>query len=320
MDIMFYEAFDEESRLLRKLLPPDIEAGFSAQTVQALGDLMPPAIFISIRTQSIVPASWTRGLKGILSRSEGYDHLLKYRARTRTKARLGCLSGYCSRAVAEQALMLMLALFRKLPRQIQQLEVFKRDGLTGIEARGKNALVVGVGKIGREIVSLARGLGMEVRGVDIVRREKRLKYVSLTAGLSWADVVFCALPLTPKTEGIFDYRAFAGLKKKPFLVNIARGELLPLKDLIRLLEEGRLSGAAVDVYPEEGFLAESLRSLVHEMPGVGELHRLMAMDQVICTPHNAFNTEEALLEKCRQTVGAVVNFLKIGRFPVEVKR
>jgi D-lactate dehydrogenase len=277
-------------------------------------DRVPPAKLISIRTQSIVPANWSSDLKGILSRSEGFDHLVRYRRETRTRARLGHLSGYCSRSVAEQAVMLMLALMRKLPRQLSQLAVFDRNGLTGREVRGKNALVVGVGRIGREIVTMARGLGMAVRGTDIVKRERGVPYVPLAKGIGWADVVFIALPLTTRTEALLNYSLLSRSKRRPFVINVGRGEALPSEDLIRLLEEDRLSGAALDVFSDESVLAESLRAQADDGPGVRGLRRLMAFENVICTPHNAFNTAEALEQKCRQTIDAVKMFLAKGKF------
>jgi phosphoglycerate dehydrogenase-like enzyme len=67
-------------------------------------------------------------------------------------------------------MLLMMALLRKLPRQIEQFSHFERNGLTGAECLNKNLLVVGVGRIGSEIVRIGQGLGMNVTGVDIVRR------------------------------------------------------------------------------------------------------------------------------------------------------
>jgi D-lactate dehydrogenase len=213
----------------------------------------------------------------------------------------------------------MLALLRKFPQQLEQFEVFHRDGLTGGEAKGRRALIVGVGNIGWEIVGLARGLGMEVRGVDLVRRVKGVKYVDLREGIAWADVVFCALPLTKRTAGLMGQRLFFRAKRRPFLVNIARGEITPSQDMIRLLEGKILAGLALDVYQDEGLLAESLRSLCDDNPLVEAAHRLQSFENVIFTPHNAFNTTEALSAKCQQTVESVVMFLQKGRFPHNIK-
>jgi len=213
----------------------------------------------------------------------------------------------------------MLALLRKLPRQLEQAEVFHRDGLTGGECRGRNALVVGVGNIGGEIADIAKALGMNVKGVDIVPDKKGLKYVSLEDGIPWAQAILCALPLTDETRGLLSYEQLKRPKTRPVLVNVGRGETTPLEDLSRLMEEKVLGGVALDVYPDEDTLAENLRALVEEHPSVQAFYRLKSFPNVLCTPHNAFNTEEALLEKCRQTIRSVEMFLGEGRFPREVK-
>ncbi len=146
MDVYFYEAFQEEVAALRRYLPAGISAGFSDKTIQETGDWEPDAPLISIRTQSVVPPAWTVKVRGIVSRTTGYDHLVGQ------KIPCGYLPHYCSRAVAEQAILLVMALLRKLPQQIAQFPNFHRDGLTGRECAGKRLLVVGVGSIGAEVV------------------------------------------------------------------------------------------------------------------------------------------------------------------------
>jgi D-lactate dehydrogenase len=159
---------------------------------------------------------------------------------------------------------------------------------------------------------------MDVRGVDIVRRKKGLKYVSLKEGVALADVIFCALPLTKKTAGLLGCGLFSKTQRRPFLVNVARGEITPFTDMIKLVEEKVLAGLALDVYPDESILAESLRSLCGDSPLVEAAHRLKSFENVIFTPHNAFNTAEALSLKCQQTVAAVEMFLRKGKFPHSV--
>ncbi len=163
MDVHFYEAFEEEIVVLRQYLPAHIRAHFTSNTIQEAGDAKPPAELISIRTQSIIPPAWAGNLKGVVSRTNGYDNLVGCRIPC------GYLPHYCSHAVAEQAILLVMALLRKLPAQIAQFPAFHRDGLTGSECAGKKLLVVGVGNIGTEIVKIGQALGMQVHGVDLVR-------------------------------------------------------------------------------------------------------------------------------------------------------
>lgn len=296
MDVFFYEAFEEEEAALRQLLPVDIHAGYTRTTIQESGHRNPPAPLISIRTQSLIPPDWS--LTGIVSRTTGYDHL------TGLRVPCGYLPRYCARAVAEQTILLMLALLRKLPAQLRQFDRFDRDGLTGMECAGKHLLVVGAGNIGSEIVRLARALEMDVRRVDILPDRAD---VSLEEGLPWADVIVCAMNLTSENRGYFRYEVLRRAQHGVLLVNIARGELTPLADLERLLAEGHLGGVALDVFEDEPRLATALRR------GEPLLENLRRHPNVILTPHNAFNTQEALRRKSEQTVEQVVGFLRTGQ-------
>ena len=318
MDIIFYEAFAEEARVLKRLLSNGIDAEFTPETIQASRHSSPPAGLISIRTQSMIPPSWAEHLTGVLSRSAGFDHLEQYRKETGFRVPCGHLANYCSRAVAEQAVLLMMALMRKLPKQQEQFNVFSRDGLTGGEMKGRHALVLGVGNIGSEIVDIVQGLGMQVKGVDIDPK-KDMEYVELDEGLSWAHAIFCALPLTEETRNLLGYARLRQAEKGPVLINIARGEITPVADLARLMGEDLLSGVALDVFPEEQKLAEALREPSGPEPIVEDIFHLQTFGNVLFTPHNAFNTEEALERKCQQTVEAVALFLSEGRFPQALK-
>ena len=176
MDVYFYEAFEEEAETLKSLLGNQLSFDLTDKTIQEAGHPNPPARLISIRTQSIIPVEWSDTLDGVLSRSTGYDHLKKYLEKIHTHLPCGYLEEYATCAVAEHAILLMMALMRRLPQQITQFQQFNRDGLTGKECSGKNLLVVGVGRIGNEIVKIGTALGMNVHGVDIVRRSSEVHY------------------------------------------------------------------------------------------------------------------------------------------------
>jgi D-lactate dehydrogenase len=301
MDVFFYEAFEEEAAALRKHLPTQVRAGFTWKTIQEAGDAEPPAPLISIRTQSIIPSAWTGKVRGIVSRTTGFDHLVGL------QIPYGYLPHYCSRAVAEQAILLMMALLRKLPQQTGQFPKFHRDGLTGRECAGKKLLVVGVGDIGLEIVKIGLGLGMDVRGVDILQKHPLVTYSSIAEGLSWADVIVCSMNLTKENAGYFKYDVLKRARRGVVFVNVARGELSPTNDLVRLLDEGHVSALALDVYEKESALAVGLRSGKSGFPLLGRAN-------VILTPHNAFNTAEAVERKATQTVQQIEHFVQNGEF------
>ena len=314
LDVFFYEAFEEEAAEIKKHLPPGLKAAFTAATIQEQHDPAPPARLISIRTQSVIPPDWAGRLAGVVTRSTGYDHLSAYRNMNRPDLPCGYLPEYCARAVAEQAILMAMALLRKLPAQARQFNDFNRDGLTGREVRGKTLLVVGVGNIGGEVGNIGGALGMRVLGVDIVRRRDNLLYVSIEEGLPEADVVVCAMNLTADNRGYFSRARWQRIKSGAVFVNIARGEMSPVSDLIQALDEGLLAGVALDVYDEESRLAVALRSGVTEDKALRDIQDLSTRPNVLLPPHNAFNTHESVERKSRQTVEQVRHFLDQGRF------
>tara|TARA_Y100000034_G_scaffold101102_1_gene125117 strand:- start:242 stop:1120 length:879 start_codon:yes stop_codon:yes gene_type:complete len=290
-DVVFYEVFSEEGAILRRLLPKDINVYFTDKTAQ---EEVLDAKLLSIRTQSIVPKG-----SNVLSRSTGIDHLKDH------EGLKSGLANYASRAVAEQAVMLMMSLFRKLKKQMGHMKNFNRNNLTGVECLGKNVLIVGMGKIGYEINTICKGLGMNVFGVDIYQGFSDIDYLDLDEGLLKADVIICAMSLIDN-EGYFNYETLKKAKKGAVFINVSRGELSPIEDVLKVLDEGHLGGVALDVFSNE----KELYSLKEE----GLFKEILDRDDVILTPHNAFNTEEALVRKCEFTVSSVVKFLEKGEF------
>jgi D-lactate dehydrogenase len=314
-DVYFYEAFAEEAAELRRHLPADLAAEFTDLTIQETGHAAPPARIISIRTQSTLPPAWASQLDAILSRSTGYDHLAAYARATGTKAALGYLPLYCHRAVAEQAMLLWMALLRKLPRQVKQFADFHRDGITGRECAGRTLAVVGVGNIGHEAYGIGRALGMNVLGVDRVERHADVKYVAIDEALRAADVIVAAMDLNESNHGYFDAAKWRLVNPGAVFVNVSRGELSPPSALVDALEAGRLAGVGLDVYDRESLLAVALRTgQPSSDPEVAATLKLAGRDDVICTPHNAFNSLEAVDRKSEHSARQIVEFRRTGRF------
>jgi D-lactate dehydrogenase len=314
-DVYFYEAFAEEEAELRQYLPARISAGYTDLTVQEAGHVEPPARLISIRTQSIVPADWARTLDGVLSRSTGFDHLLAYAAAAQTPVALGNLPLYCHRAVAEQAMLMWMALLRRLPRQMRQFHDFHRDGLTGAECQGRTLAVVGVGNIGREICDIGQSLRMRVLGVDCDPRHDDIDFVGVETALEQADVIACAMDLNETNRGYFDMAKWRRVKPGTIFVNISRGELSPSTGLVEALRAGLLGGVGLDVFDHESELAVALRTKA--APAGAEALaalELASRDDCICTPHNAFNTLEAVDRKSEHSVRQIAAFLETGQF------
>lgn len=317
-DAFFYEAFSEEAeRLLHYAAEAGLRVGHAPLTIQESGHIRPPAPVVSIRTQSILPAGWAAQTRGILSRSTGYDHLLAYRKLVGEACPcLGYLPLYCVRAVAEQTLLLWTALLRRLPQQIRQFDSFERNHLSGRENPGKIMALFGVGNIGYEIWRIATAFGLVVRGVDPVRRHADVAYAAPAEALADADIVVCAMNLTAANRGYFSREVLALAKRQPILVNVARGEFTPAAVLESALAEGLLSGVALDVFNEESTLAPALRSGHHASLTADNqaLLRLRRRSDVVLTPHNAFNTLEAVERKSEQSIRTLRHYRNTGQF------
>lgn len=318
-DAAFFEAFHEEAAEIRRHLPDGLRVLITERPIQDEPFTRPPAPVISIRTQSRIPPEWAPLLRGIITRSTGYDHITRYRRETGIPVPAAYLPLYCARAVAEHALMLWTALLRRLPAQLNAFRRFDRNGLTGRELRGRSLAVFGVGNIGREVAAIGRALGMRVLGVDIAPSAEGVHFVTPDEALSSADVLVCAMSLTTRNHGYFDDNAWSRVRPGAVFVNVSRGELSPFGPLRRALEAGRLAGIGLDVFNEESALAGHLRG--GPLPESQELHDFLAIrddPRVLCTPHNAFNTTEAVLRKAAQSAAQLACFLQTGRFTTPV--
>lgn len=332
-DAVFYEAFEEEEKVLREKLPASKRYFFTWKTIQESGHETPPGPVISTRTQSFFPPEWADKIEAIITRSTGYDHVEAYLKQTAARhISAAYLPDYAARAVAEQALMMWTALLRNLNMQTAAFKTFHRDGLTGREIKGRRIAVLGVGRIGSQIVDIAHGLGMNIVGIDINPREELknrydLHYEDIETALSSAEIAVCALPLTEKTRNMLNYKMLSLMPSGSIFINIARGEISPASDLLKLLKENKLAGIGLDVYDYEKELVSVLRAgkKAADLKGdsaesVNAVMELQKSDKVILTPHNAFNTLESVERKSIRTAENLDRYFRTGTFltPVSI--
>jgi len=165
-------------------------------------------------------------------------------------------------------------------------------------------------------VKIGKGLEMNVLCYDInTSKYSEEHYVGLVEGVSQADIIVCAMNLTPENHGLLNYDLLKKAKRGVILVNVSRGEQSPATDLLRLLEEGHLGGVGLDVYNNEKELAVALRKKhFPENPELQSLINMAGKHNVIFTPHNAFNTHEAVINKSEQSIQQFVAFKEKGEF------
>lgn len=209
--------------------------------------------------------------------------------------------GYADDTVAEHALAMMLAAARHLCRLDRDLRGGRwNQTLPGVELGGKQVGLVGFGGIGARFAALAKGIGMNVRAwtrnPDPQRaREHDIEFADLEDILRDSDVLSVHAALTPETEGLLDERALSLTKPGVIIVNTARGEIIEEDALLAALRSGHVAAAGLDVHHHEPLPAD---------------HPLLALDNVLLTPHVAFNTPEATLALLDITVDNVVNYFR----------
>jgi phosphoglycerate dehydrogenase-like enzyme len=164
--------------------------------------------------------------------------------------------------VREFLTMALLALNARLPAIATNQRQARWEQIFTPLARGKTAVVIGLGSIGQAAVQAARSLGIEVRGVSRSGRPvegvSRVEPVQqLASAVRDADFIVIATPLTPETTGLVDRAVLEGAKCGAGLINVGRAGVMDHRALVDLLRSGHLSGAMIDVLPEEPLPASS---------------------------------------------------------------
>lgn len=192
------------------------------------------------------------------------------------------MPGTNSRAVAEHALLLMLASLRKLPRvdRLCRSGQWFPDGDTKEsfgEVCGKRVGLVGFGDTPKVLAPILSAMGAEV--VYTARSDKHngYSYVSLDELLATSDIISLHTPLTAETQHLMNAQAFERMKQGAILVNTARGGLVDEVALLGALKGGKVGAAGLDVFEQEPANPENA---------------LFALDQVVCAPHTAWLTQE----------------------------
>jgi len=245
-------------------------------------------------------------LKLVATRSTGIDHIdLGYCG---AQGITVCnVPDYGDSTVAEHVFALLLGLARHLVEASERTRrgVFTQSGLRGFELNGKTLGVIGTGRIGQRVIAIAGGFGMTVIATDLnpdaaVARRLGFRYAALQETLAAADVVTLHVPATPDTTHLIGDREFGLMKPGVVLINTARGAVVDVAALVRALTEGKLAAAGLDVLPEEPVIREEAEIFRDRTTGAYNFqalvanHVLLSFPNVLVTPHNAYNTDEAV--------------------------
>lgn len=260
-------------------------------------------------------------LKLIATRSTGFDHIDLDYCRSKNITVCNVLT-YGINTIAEHTFSLILALSRKLFPSVERTKRgdFTLDGLRGFELAGKTLGIIGLGHIGKRVAEIAKCFKMKVlvytrHPTPKLAEQLGITFVELPELLKNSDIVSLHVPLTSETKHLINKNNITLIKKGSILINTARGAVVETEAIVWALEKGILSGAGLDVLDEECALKEERELLTKEFLKTCDLktqllnHVLLTKDNVVITPHNAFNSNEALKEILETTVTNITSYL-----------
>lgn len=239
---------------------------------------------------------------------------------------------YGEHTVAEYAFALLLALAKKIIPGSSQMAMGENDHslVHGMDVYAKTLGVIGAGKIGKNVIKIAKAFNMNVIAYDPflkpdVALAEEIKTVELAELAQQADIITLHVPLTDENKHMINEELISTMKDGVYLINTARGELIDSSALISALKSGKIAGAGLDVLEDEKLMeideeelllkkgAKTRETLEHVVANT----ILMRMPNVILTSHNAYNTAEAIVKINSITVENIKHFL-VGSTPNKV--
>jgi len=322
MKIAFFEMNEEwEREYMKKNLKNYTLSFFDGElnekNIDQVKDFDIISIFIySNINENLIPK--LKKVKAIITRSTGFDHI-DVKICNKNNICVYNVPRYGSNTVAEYTFALILALTRKIVKsneRVRQLN-FDLNGLRGIDLKGRTIGIVGFGEIGTSVSEIAKGFGMNIIVYTKVRDLKLskkfgFKYVDFNYLLKNSDIITFHVPLTPETKYMINKKNINLIKEGAILINTSRGEVIETESIIKALDKNILAGAGLDVLEEEELIRDERELLLkshsrEELKSALEENILLEHDNVIVTPHNAFNTQEALQRILDVTIEDIKN-------------
>ncbi|OGI68415.1 hypothetical protein A2738_00815 [Candidatus Nomurabacteria bacterium RIFCSPHIGHO2_01_FULL_42_15] len=264
-------------------------------------------------------------LKFIATRATGYNNIDCEYAKTKG-IKVANVPAYGSHTVAEFTFGLVLDLSRniiKANNYIRESSDFNYfSGMEGFDLLGKTLGIIGTGKIGKNVIKIAKAFGMHMIAYDLYpdlafAKENNFEYKSLNDVVREADIITLHAPYTKESHHLINKENISMMKKGAYIINTARGELIDTDALIWGLKEGIIGGAGLDVLEGERELKDEIEILsspasgrhIEDYKTLLEDRLLIDMPNVIITPHIAFYTREAVAEILKVTVENIRGFV-----------
>jgi len=312
MKVAVYSFHKFEKPFLEKVNAGRFEMRFldlrlSAETAPLSAGFEAVSLFVSDDASSpVLEILYRQGTRFIVLRSAGFNNIDLPKA-FQLGIRVARVPAYSPYSVAEHAVALMMALNRKLIRahnRIMELN-FSLDGLTGFDMNGKTAGIIGTGKIGVAVARILHGFGCRLLAFDKYENEEivqkyQAEYTDWSSLCSQSDIITLHIPLNNKTKYIINEASINSMKKSVMLINTSRGALVNTVDVIQGLKSGQIGYFGMDVYEEEEglFFEDHSEHILQD----DTIARLMTMQNVLITSHQAFLTDTALENISESTI------------------
>lgn len=324
MNIACFELEKWEEDYLKTKLSRDIsltcfDHSIKTENLESIKDVEGLAVFIySQVTKEVIDS--LPNLKFITTMSTGFDHIDLEACKARGIV-VSNVSGYGETTVAEHTFALLLAISRRIIESYERVKegYFSPEDLTGFDLSGKTMGIIGIGSIGKHVIRIARGFDMQVIGYKRspdpeLEKELGFTIVDMDTVLKTADIISLHIPYSPETHHIINEASFEKMKKGVVILNTARGPLIDTHALLKYVESGKIGGVGLDVCENEPLLREEKQILSKEFNKEDllcllEEKMLLLHKNVVLTPHNAFNSHEALTKILTTTAENITAFL-----------
>ena len=324
MKVIFFEVPKAEQSVFSQSLSVFEVAFYEERLTENNADLAKDADIVSVFVDSDVNKNVIDkmvNLKFIATRSTGFNHIDCEYAFTKG-IKVSNVPAYGSHTVAEFTFGLILNLSRKIPSANAYLrETLNYNYLPwmeGFNLEGKTLGVIGTGKIGKNVIKIAKGLEMNVVAYDLYpnlafAKENNFEYKSFAEVVSRSDIITLHAPHNKENHHLINKENISTMKRGVYLINTARGELVDTKALASGLKEGIIAGAGLDVLEGEKQMQNAKNSGVEigeDIKNIITLNReLIKMPNVIVAPHMAFYTSEAVASIKQTTIENIKAFL-----------
>ncbi len=309
MKIYFFNVEEWEKGYLSShvsdLDPVFVHEALSEENVDAYSDADVVSVFVNSQVSAKVLEKLPN-LKMIATRSTGFDHVDLEKA-TEKGVVVSNVPFYGENTVAEMAFALILTLARKICRSYNRVKryEFGFDELMGFDLKGKTLGLIGMGHIGQYAAKMGNGFSMNVIASDPHKDKELAEKIGFTYTesledlLQKSDVISMHAPYNEHTHHLINMENVKKIKKGAILVNTARGGLIETEALIYALDNDILFGAGLDVLEGEPEIKEEWHVITkdfdqEQLKTIVMDNTLIQRDNVIVTPHNAFNTREAI--------------------------